>query len=248
VMNGENLSIGVAQVDALLRGTSSAQASAQRSADGALTLSRGHLTTPSIDAKVEGYMGADGTAQGKADITGNNLSVGIPQADRILRGRSTAQVEAMRSADGTITVKRGDVTTPMIAASLQGFYAANGSAEADVDVTGDSIAIGIPQVDQLLRGRSSLTAKVARSADGTLIIDRADLQSAQLTAKASGTVGTDGASAATIDARLANVAIFAPGIPGAATAKGTVRGDGSGYIVDINATGPAGIAAAIAGR
>lgn len=248
VMNGENLSVGIAQIDGLLRGTSSAEASAERSADGALTLSRGLLKTPSINAKVEGYMGADGTARGTADITGTDLRVGIPQADRILRGRSTAQIEALRSADGTISVKRGDVKTPMIDAAVQGFYAANGSAEVDVDVTGRSIALGIPQVDQLLRGASSLKAKVARKADGTLVIDHADLASSQLTARASGTVSTDGSSAATIDARLANVAILAPGMPGAATARGTIRGEGDSYILDIDATGPAGIAADVSGR
>ncbi len=248
VMNGQNLSVDIAQLDPILRGTSSAEISAQRSADGGLTLSKGLLSTPMIDADVEGYMGADGTAKGTADITGNDLAVGIPQADRILRGQSRAQIEAFRSADGTITIKRGDVKTPMIDANATGFYAANGSAEASVDVSGDSIAIGIPQVDQLLSGRSSLKAEVARGADGTLTINQADLDTSQLTAKASGTVGTDGSSAATIDARLANVALFAPGIPGPATAKGTIRGDGSGYVVDLDATGPAGIAADVSGR
>ncbi|WP_138936143.1 translocation/assembly module TamB domain-containing protein [Roseovarius arcticus] len=248
VLNGQDLAVDISQLDPILRGTSSAEISAQRSADGALTLSKGLLKTPKIDADVQGYMGADGAAQGTADITGTDLSVGIVQVDRILQGRSRAQVEALRSADGTITLKRGEFETPMVNATATGFYAANGSAEADIDVTGDNLSLGIPQVDQLLRGRSSLLAKVARSADGTIVIDRADLDTSELTAKASGTLGTDGSSAATIDARLANVALFAPGIPGPATVNGTVRGDGSGYIVDVAATGPAGISADISGR
>ena len=247
-LSGQDLAVGIAQLDPILRGTSSAEISAQRSADGALTLSKGLLKTPKIDADVQGYMGADGTAQGTADITGTDLVVGIPQADRILQGRSRAQIEALRNADGTITLKRGEFETPMVDATATGFYAANGSAEADVDVTGDNLSVGIPQVDQLLRGGSSLNAKVARGADGTIIIDRAELDTSELTATASGTLATDGSSAATIDARLANLALFAPGIPGAATVNGTVRGDGSGYILDIAATGPAGTRADISGR
>ncbi|MEX1236043.1 MAG: translocation/assembly module TamB domain-containing protein [Roseovarius sp.] len=248
VLNGEDLAVGIAQVDPILRGTSRAEISAQRSADGALTLSKGLLTTPQVEADVKGYMGADGTAQGTADITGTDLAVGIPQVDRILRGRSRAQIEALRSAEGTITLKRGEVETPMLDATATGFYAADGAAEAQVDVTGDNLSIGNPQVDQLLRGASSLNAQVARRADGTIVIDRADLETSQLTANASGTLGTDGASSATIDARLANVALFAPGIPGPATVSGTVRGDGSGYVVDLDGTGPAGLTADVSGR
>ena len=248
VLNGQDLAVGIAQLDPILRGTSSAQISAQRSADGALTLSKGLLSTPKIDADVTGYMGADGTAQGTADITGTDLAVGIAQVDRILRGTSRAQIDALRSADGTITLKRGEVDTPMLDASATGFYTPDGAATAKVDVTGDNLAIGIPQVDQLLRGASSLKADVTRKADGAIVIDRADLKTSQLTAKASGTLGTDGSSAASIDARLANVALFAPGIPGAATVSGTVRGDGDGYVVDLAGTGPAGISADVSGR
>ncbi|MFX0546192.1 translocation/assembly module TamB domain-containing protein [Roseovarius sp. S1116L3] len=248
VLNGQDLAVGVPQLDPILRGTSTAEISAQRSADGALTLSKGLLTTPKIDADVQGYLGADGTAQGTADVTGTDLAVDIPHVDRILAGRSRAQIEAVRSAEGTITLKRGEVETPMLDAAASGFYAADGAAEVQVDVTGDDLAIGIPQVDQLLRGASSLNADVARSANGRITIDRADLDTSQLTASASGTLGTDGSSAAKIDARLANVALFAPGIPGPATVNGTVRGDGSGYVVDLAATGPAGIAADVSGR
>nr|WP_303626452.1 translocation/assembly module TamB domain-containing protein [Roseovarius sp. M141] len=126
--------------------------------------------------------------------------------------------------------------------------AANGAAEANVDVTGNNIAIGIAQVDSLLRGRSSLKADVARKPDGTLVISGADLNTPQVTAAVSGTVGTDGGAAAQFDVRLANVGLLAPGIQGPGTAKGTVRGDGSGYIIDTDATGPAGIAAKVTGR
>ncbi|MFD0859781.1 translocation/assembly module TamB domain-containing protein [Roseovarius aquimarinus] len=247
-MNGQDLSVDIAQLDPILRGSSSAEISAQRSADGALTLSKALLTTPMIDADVTGYMGADGAAQVIADVTGSDLVVGIPQADRILRGTSRAQIEALRSADGTITLKRGDIETPMLDAEATGFYNADGAAQAVVDVAGDNLAIGIPQVDQLLRGASSLEAEIARRADGTIVIDRADLDTSQLTANASGTLGTDGSSAATIDARLANVALFAPGIPGPATVSGTVRGDGGGYVVDLDGTGPAGLTADVSGR
>jgi len=248
VLNGQDLAVGVDRLDPILRGTSSAEISAQRSADGALTLSKGLLKTSKIDADVQGYMGADGIAQGTADVTGTDLAVGIVQVDRILRGRARAQVNAQRSADGTIILKRGVFQTVMINGTATGYYTANGSAEADIDVTGDNLALGIAQVDQLLRGASSLKAKVARKADGTIVIDRADLDTSQVTANVSGTLGADRSSAATIDARLANVALFAPGIPGPATVNGTVSTDGSGYVLDIDATGPAGIAADIAGR
>lgn len=247
-VEGDDLSIGIPQADAMLRGKSSAHVEALRSADGGLTLREGRLTTPRIDATASGFMAANGAAQGKADVTGDDIVTGISQVDRLLRGKSSAHVEAERTTEGRITLRDGRLKTPMIDATASGFMAADGSAKADVDVTGDSIAIGIPQVDRLLRGRSTLKARAARKADGTIVIDRADLKTPQLTADVSGTVGTDGNSAARFDARLANVALLAPGIPGPATAKGTIRSDGTGYIIDTDATGPAGITASVAGR
>ncbi|PVA09750.1 hypothetical protein DC366_11535 [Pelagivirga sediminicola] len=247
-VTGQDLAVGIEAADRILRGASTARIDAQRSADGALTLSRGALETPQISLDATGYYAADGAGEATVDVTGDNLSIGIAQVDRLLQGKSSAHVEALRSADGGLTLRAGRVKTPQIDASASGFMAANGAAEASVDVTGTNIAIGIAQVDSLLRGRSTLNAEVAREAGGALVIKEADLNTPQVTATASGTIGTDGNAAAQFDARLANVALLAPGIPGPATAKGTVRGDGSGYIIDTNATGPAGITAAVSGR
>ncbi len=247
-MTGQDVSVGLDAVDNILKGEAAAQIDAQRSADGAVTVSRATLTTPQIDASAEGYYAADGAGEATLDMTGNDLTVGIPQVDRLLSGKSTAHVEAARSSDGRLTLKTGQLETPQIDASAEGFYAPDGAAEATVDVTGTNISIGIDAVDNLLRGRSTLKADVTREADGTLIIDQADLDTPQVTAEVSGTIGTDGNAAAQFDARLANVALLAPGIPGPATATGTIRGDGSGYIVDADATGPAGIAATVSGR
>jgi translocation and assembly module TamB len=191
---------------------------------------------------------ADLSGQAEVQMTGRDLSVGIDAADRILRGASSARIDAQRSADGALTLSKGVLTTPQINATAQGFYGADGAGEATVDVTGNNLAIGIAQVDTLLRGRSSLKAKVSRDADGTWTIDRADLDTPQVTAAMSGTVGTQGNAAAKFDVRLANVALLAPGISGPGTAKGTIRGDGSGYIIDTDATGPAGISATVTGR
>ncbi len=247
-MTGRDLAVGIDAADRILRGASAARIDAQRSADGALTLSKGMLTTPQIDATAQGFYGADGAGEAVVDVTGNDLTIGIAQVDRLLRGKSSAHVEALRSADGGLSLRAGRLQTPQIDAKASGFMAANGAAEASVDVTGNDIAIGIAQVDSLLRGRSTLKAEVARGADGTLVIDSANLDTPQVTAAVSGTVGTQGDAAAQFDVRVANVALLAPGIPGAGTIKGTIRGDGSGYIIDTDATGPAGITANVTGR
>ena len=248
LLNGEDLAVDIAQLDPILRGISRAEISAQRSADGALTLSKAELSTPRIDAEIQGFMGADGAAEGSADITGDDLSIGIAEVDRILAGRSRAQIEARRDAGGRITLERGEIETPMLDASATGFYETDGAAQAEVAATGSNLRVGIAQVDQILRGTSRLRADVTRRQDGTIVIDRADLDTAELTANASGTLGTDGAASAQLDARLANVALFAPGIPGPATVSGTVRGDGGGYVVDLDGTGPAGLTADVTGR
>ena len=247
-VTGQDLAVGIDAADRILRGASSARIDAQRSADGALTLSKGVLTTPQINATAQGFYAADGAGEATVDVTGKDLTIGIAQVDRLLRGESSAHVEALRSADGGLSLRAGRLKTQQIDATASGFMAANGAAEASVDVTGDNIAIGIAQVDSLLRGRATLKAEVARKPDGTLIIDSANLDTPQVAANVSGTVGTEGDAAATFDVRLANVAVVAPGISGPGTAKGTVRGDGSGYIIDADATGPAGITANVTGR
>ncbi|WP_203227998.1 translocation/assembly module TamB domain-containing protein [Roseovarius dicentrarchi] len=247
-MNGQDLAIGIEAADRILRGASSLRIDAERSADGALTLSKGIITTPQLDATAQGFYASDGAGTATVDLAGDDLSIGIAQVDRLLRGKSSAHVEALRSADGGITLRAGRLNTPQIDATANGFLAANGAARASVDVTGNNIAIGIAQVDSLLRGRSTLNAEVARDADGTLVIDSAALRTPQVTADVSGTLGTGGNSTARIDARVSNVALLAPGISGPGTIKGTVRGDGSGYVIDTDATGPAGITAKITGR
>ncbi|MDO5755970.1 MAG: translocation/assembly module TamB domain-containing protein [Rhodobacterales bacterium] len=188
------------------------------------------------------------SGEAEVQVTGQNLSVGIDAADRILRGASSASIDAQRSADGALTLSKAVLKTPQIDASGKGFYGSDGAGQGSVDITGNNLTTGIAQADALLRGRSSLSADVTRSADGALTIERADLETPQIAADMSGTIGTHGDASAKFDARLANVALLAPGIPGPATAKGTIRGDGTGFVIDTDATGPAGIAAKVAGR
>jgi len=202
-----------------------------------------------VDLKIDANGDLE-TRSGDIEMTvdGQDLALGVEALDRNLRGRSQALLSVSRAADGSVTLRRARITSPRLQANANGALQADGAANVDLEVTGDSLSIGNEQVDRLLRGRSTLTAEIARDSDGTLTIDRANLTTPQLSAEASGTIGTSGSSSAQFNARLADVALLAPGFPGPATVRGTIRGDGETYIVEADATGPAGMTANVSGR
>lgn len=115
------------------------------------------------------------------------------------------------------------------------------------DATGQNLAAGISQVDQLLRGASSLDLAAHKDAGQPLIVEKLDLKTSQLTASVTGNTSDAGASL-TFDASLRDIGLFAEGINGPATAKGTAEQVGADWQVNIDATGPAGTTATVRGQ
>ncbi|APX89681.1 hypothetical protein BV394_08095 [Brevirhabdus pacifica] len=111
-----------------------------------------------------------------------------------------------------------------------------GTFEAEVSAKANSVAVGIPQVDQLLRGPATLEVSASKSEAG-LTIRRAELQSSALRAQASGTLTEEG-STIDFDARLDDLSRFVPGFGGPAQVQGTARQTPAGIVVTANGTGP----------
>lgn len=117
----------------------------------------------------------------------------------------------------------------------------------DVDLAADArnVAIGTPQVDQILRGASRLRLR-ARNDERGLRIDEAVIDTAELNLAAAGR--QDGnVTRIDVDGRLRNLGLFVEGFPGAVTLDGDVTGSGGIWGIDAALAGPAGITARIAG-
>ncbi|RYH02175.1 hypothetical protein EU805_09955 [Salipiger sp. IMCC34102] len=109
------------------------------------------------------------------------------------------------------------------------------------------LAIGNPQVDQLLAGTG--TVQIDARKDGNDITVRSfDVNFPQVSASGSLDAGTQGSASGTVQARLADVGLFTDVLSGPVTAQGQIGRAATGAItLDIDATGPGGITASAAG-
>ncbi len=116
------------------------------------------------------------------------------------------------------------------------------AAVLTLDATGQSLTIGQPQADILLRGSSKFAATLGLT-DGGLSIRTLDVVNPQVRVGIKGSGGQ-----LVIDQRISDLGLLYPQFPGALVAKGTAVKDATGYAVDLTATGPAQIDARIKGR
>ncbi|MGR3491729.1 MAG: translocation/assembly module TamB domain-containing protein, partial [Shimia sp.] len=183
-------------------------------------------------------------------------------ADLAGAGGLSAQLDARLAEDfstydadldasvGSLAAYRGIAGLPLsgslsLTANGAGPLTEDPAFEGQIELTGSSLGIGNPQVDQLL-GASQRANFSGRLAAGDIRFDTLELVTSQLTASASGTLGADGART-TIDARLANLGLFAEGINGPATASGQVAQSGDVLDVALDLTGPAGVTGRVDG-
>ena len=120
----------------------------------------------------------------KATATGQNISIGVAAADKLLAGALNADIEASRAGDD-ITIRRADVSTNLITASASGALGQNASAIeltarlADIATFVDGIA-----------GPLSVAGTVGQTAaDYTLDINATGPGGAQ--ARTAGTIAPD---------------------------------------------------------
>ncbi len=118
----------------------------------------------------------------------------------------------------------------------------------DFDITltaeGQDLGAGLGDLDRLIAGASTLRLAARRADDGVFVSDL-HLETRHLSAQASG--GLAPADQLKFSARLADLSLLAPDFPGPVTASGTVRADGPDWRVALDATGPGGTTAQIAG-
>lgn len=103
---------------------------------------------------------------------------------------------------------------------------------------GSGVRIGQTEIDRLLAG--NLSVDIDASRDGEAVeVPKLNVSSATVTANASGSLSSEG-SKLTIDARLADIAPFAPGFSGPVALNGEITQEASDYRLDFQASGPGG--------
>jgi translocation and assembly module TamB len=120
--------------------------------------------------------------------------------------------------------------------------------DAQLNATTGNLAIGNEQVNQLLRGQGRIVLDAAKSGSD-ITLRSFDVQFPQLTVSGNLSAAGGGAANGTIDARLADVGLFTDALSGPVTAQGQIgRTAAGGYTLNIDATGPGGIAATASGQ
>lgn len=104
------------------------------------------------------------------------------------------------------------------------------------------LALGVAQLDPLLAGTTQLDIDAFRTGDD-ITIRRLEAANPQLRITASGALS----DAIRVGARLTNLGLVVPELPGALAIDGTLRQNGNQIGVDLAATGPGGARAQITG-
>ena len=211
------------------------------------------------------------------DGVASNLSLGQAEVDAALAGETRLTVNALERG-GVFTIENATIANPRLSADARGTVGGGntdltvnldaddlrflgrgigGGVAATAQLTDDGsgtrrisaqgtatgLSIGNAQVDPLLAGQTTFDLAATQSPAG-IAIERLVARNGQLQVTTSGNP-RDGLD---VDASLSNLALLVPGIPGPATATGTVRQEPGGIILDVAATAPGGTRAQIAGR
>ena len=211
------------------------------------------------------------------DGVASNLSLGQAEVDAALAGETRLTVNALERG-GVFTIENATIANPRLSADARGTVGGgntdltvnldaddlrflgrgigggvaataqltdNGSGTRRITAQGTAtgLSIGNAQVDPLLAGQTTFDLAATQSPAG-IAIERLIARNGQLQVTTSGNP-RDGLD---VDASLSNLALLVPGIPGPATATGTVRQEPGGIILDVAATAPGGTRAQIAGR
>ncbi|MGO4914584.1 translocation/assembly module TamB domain-containing protein [Pseudogemmobacter sp. W21_MBD1_M6] len=122
---------------------------------------------------------------------------------------------------------------------------ADQSFNVDAALTGQNLSVGQADVDQLLRGNSTLSL-VASGKGGAFKIAEFDVKTPEITASANGTGAAD-ASDIRFEARLRDIGLFTPDFSGPLAAQGSIGQQSGRWTVDTSAEGPGGTTARVSG-
>jgi translocation and assembly module TamB len=200
---------------------------------------------------------ADAALKGRSEIS---LSASRDESGLTIKAFNATTRAVVASAQGTLNSKDGVLNAQVNAKDISvlgGGYRGQLSADAKVTRTGDTfsatldatangLGIGQSQIDKVLSGTTSVSL-AADYTGGRIKLQDLSVKNPQVTISARGAV-TDTNRQITLDARLANVALLAPGFPGPLSVEGTVVDDGTGYQVNISGNGPGGTSAKVSGQ
>jgi len=153
--------------------------------------------------------------------------------------QSAFQTFTARAAISDLGVVRpgygGQIT---VAADLAG---APGARKVTLDGTARGLRTGIAAADPVLAGATAISLDATETAGG-FALNRLTLKNPQLVAEAA-----SGADALQISARLADMALIAPGFPGPLTVAGQIGRAAGGYRLTLDGSGPGQTEARISG-
>ncbi len=117
----------------------------------------------------------------------------------------------------------------------------------DADLSGETrdIEVGIPEVDAILEGLTTLRVDATRD-EGGITVDTLSVENPRLKVTGDGVYAADG-SRANFDATLEELSEIVPGMSGRARLAGTASQSGDGLTFDVTGEGPGGASADIEG-
>ncbi|WP_299362343.1 translocation/assembly module TamB domain-containing protein [uncultured Paracoccus sp.] len=218
----------------------------------------------------------DGARRLILDGTANDLSLGQANLDAALAGPTQVTLRGV-DRDGILTIEDATVRNARLTADAQGTVgrggtdltatvqaetleflgrgidgalaasgrlvdAGDGVRRITAEGTATGLSIGQDRIDPLLSGQTTFDLAATQDAGG-VAVERLDVRNGQLRLSAQGDPG----AGLTVDAALSDLGQVVPGLPGPATATGTIRQQGDSLVVDIAATAPGGTRAQISG-
>ncbi len=230
----------------------------------------------SIGAKAE-VTGFGGDWRARLDGQGQDVMLGVAVIDPLLAGSSHFSLEVERPAEGptlrSIVLKsprlsfegsgalridsgtfRADLSVPDLGVTrtgLSGGISATAEIGRDgaatslrLDAKARGLGIGIAEVDKLIGGDAVL-AFSGRHDGRAVSIGGLSLRTAELSLEADGNGRRPGELA--VKGRLSDIGLLVPGFQGPLTAGGLIAQERDMVRVDLNAAGPGGIGARVAG-
>jgi translocation and assembly module TamB len=202
-----------------------------------------------------GQSEVDALLRGSSQI---DVSIARTESGTDLRNLTIMAATLKATATGKIASAGSDLSANLIFADLsamggqyQGALAATASftgtplsGKIQLDGTGDGLGVGQTEADKLLRGRSTVSAKL-ELVDGAVALNNINIRNPQLTLDANAPNGAG--SQIDLTAKLANLGLLLPEFPGAVTVSGTASNENTGFRINLKAQGPGQIDASIAG-
>ncbi|THH35719.1 hypothetical protein E4Z66_11565 [Aliishimia ponticola] len=207
--------------------------------------------------ELPGAFSATGTARQSGETWTVTTDLNAP-------GNATAQLEARATLTDALGPITGSLTaridqlsaySRLAGRSLSGALDARATGtvnpetlafEVDATTTGQDLSIAQAEVDTLLQGTSTVTAKAQGDGNGAYQIESLQARSSQLRADLSGTYSAAQTNLQ-FDVGLSDLARFVSGLTGGATAQGTLSHDGGPWQIATDFTGPGGTSARVSG-